>query len=516
MQTLHRAAVVLVLLMNFTSHAAEAKPEAKHPPSNNQWSGFPVGSWTDEEAISTQDGKTTSRRMKLMVTGIAANGAVSMQNFRQSDNHWIREDYASNSGTGARITPAGFLANPDAEQIIFEDGKVQKFVQLAEWKGEKKDDEDLKIGTQTVHCQVWVWTNGTGENQASVTLWRGAKVHVPGHLEFFGHSELTLYPEPDVVQVIWKKGSAAPVTGRADSLDETLKIGDKTIACVTWKTTAAGMNQTYWLSDEIPGRKAKCERRKAGSDQIVGGETVVDFKVGGDPLPPDQVKSKVGAWAGAAMGAWTEQISKNLTSGKSVKSRQTLLGFTPDGYAVLEHMELGDTASGVATTSLDLPPPEVTDMNAKLQTERASTMKVAAAEISCADKTYSGQDQWARPWKVTVGSCPAVTLPERYLDSQLMVIRLGKQTVSLAVDAQRCSIVRRVVDLNDVVQIGGKPVKCVKEEQILRGGENAFQSTFWYSLEVPGGFVKSLQSNPSYDGTPLLSETAVTDFFLGK
>jgi hypothetical protein len=86
----------------------------------------------------------------------------------------------------------------------------------------------------------------------------------------------------------------------------------------------------------------------------------------------------------------------------------------------------------------------------------------------------------------------------------------------VALAFQRSLVTRRVVSLDEVLQVGDRKVKCVKERQVLRAGDESYESTYWHSSEVPGFLVKSSCQHPSYDGKVLQRDSEVTGFSTGK
>lgn len=511
-------AVLVILIASYRVLSAEGGHDLHAPPMNNGWGGFPVGSWIDEECIDFVDGKKTTTRLKQFLTDVRPDGSVSMQSFRQVNNRWIRNDYFSGSGTGARATLDGWKSNPTAEHIVYDGGKIKKITEQDDWKGEKKDDEELRIGEKVVPCKVWEWSRGVGAEQLRLKVWFGSGFQKPRHLEFLGNDVLTLCVEPEVVQIAWKKGIAEAAISHAVAIDEKLEVDGKSLKCIVWKTRATGMDQTYWLCNEIPGGVAKRERRRAGGNEMVGGETAVAYFVASEILPPDAVKKKFGPWTTSSPGAWVERSEQSSTDNHDNKSvvREKFLGVTSDGYAVIEQTYLSGANAGIVTKSLSMPLPEIAELDVRLDKEVATPLKVGLAELAQTEKMYFGKDQWGRAWKAAVGTCPAVSVPQRAFDNSLIYASLGENTVSASVVFQNSLLSRRIVDLKDEVLIGDKKIKCIKEEEVLKSGDKSLESLIWYSFEVPGGLVRCVSQRPSYDGTTNKSTSEVIKFSTGK
>jgi hypothetical protein len=119
-------------------------------------------------------------------------------------------------------------------------------------------------------------------------------------------------------------------------------------------------------------------------------------------------------------------------------------------------------------------------------------LKLPGGELPLTLKTFRCKDEWDRPWQAALGTAPGVDLPRRTFDSWFVDATLSPNTVTAAAIVSGQLLIRRVVAMEDVVTVGERQVKCVKEEEHLRSPNRTHVSTIWHSHEVPGALVKKV------------------------
>ncbi|MCZ7648099.1 MAG: hypothetical protein M5U26_23040 [Planctomycetota bacterium] len=509
--------------------AADAPPA--EVPCNNDWSGFPVGSWIEASYYNRGDpeykAKDREETLRMYLTDIGADGGVTMNTFSKADKKWVRHLYRSGTQTGAVVNLNGWRNYGDREHIIYDGKSVKKYVDDIQWKEEKLPDEVLEIGGKRVQCQVREWKSTEGEHQ-KLRFWFGKDVKLPMHMDRFGGHVLTLCVDPQVVKIVWyaKDDDASPSsTSRLVSFAEPLTVAGKERQFPVWVSDLqfgqSRAENKIWLSDELPGRRMKNEIRRKDDGTLLQSTTVQSFHVQAKPRTPADVGLKATGWTGFQVGtrvtySLTQKPAGDKPADKPRVWTVTYLGVCDDGYPILQTKQVEGPSAGIETMVLEMPWPELIEINASLKTSKEGVQKIAAAEFPTILNIYDMKDEWDRPWQAALLLAKEpLKLPRRDFSCWFVESTLSENTLgaSALVDGQ--SLARKVVAIDEEIAIAGQTVKCVKEEEALKSPTRERHAVYWHSLQIPGSLVKSVveTKGKSDSGT---TTKEVTSIELGK
>ncbi len=479
-----------------------ARPEIR-PPVNNEYSGFPVGSWATthdfQEAMPDILMERIDRQNKMVISEVRANGEVEFQTFYLADKKWVRHLYSSASGTSARVTLGEWVPSPDRERIVHDGKAMKKQVDPEGWTETHLPDEQVKIGEKLVDCTVRQWIPRTGKAPVSLRLWFGKDVRVPVHTERFGTQGTSVLAAPDVVKMEWSEdveGKKRIYGGALISLSERREVDGKPYDCAVWESSTQWGKQDAvvrkWLHDSVPGRCMKREVRRKDTGGLLSGTEVTGFGFLAAPLPPDKVKAQPGPWTSFAVGDSAEYLrTESAKPDQKSTWRRTYLGLNQDGYAIIKTECLEGEDAGITTDRLEIPWPDIREQDVKVKEEKDGPITVGGRKLDVTRSRYNCKDEWNRPWEATLITCKTVKLPFRDFSNWFVDASMGPDTLFAGAMVANQVLTRKVVSLEETLKVGDKEVKCIKEEEATWVKGQVSKRTYWSSMDIPGHFVKS-------------------------
>jgi hypothetical protein len=499
--------------------------EFELPPHNNEWSGFPVGSWLEQEYTYDpgpgRPGAKRGARIKLFVSEVSANGGVSMQTFSWKAGKWVRNLHTNASGTGVRVTLDGWLPSGQEERTVYDGKEIKTYREPVDWTESKLPDEKLTLGGREVACKVRVWTRGTGAEKQVLKLWFGSGVKIPGRMMNFGRHDLEMLGAPDLVKANWRKGGDW-YRGAVASFAESEKIDGRDYRCVLWESSwsEGGKEKRgrWWLHSDIPGREARTEVYDMPGDRLRLAEKTLRFRVLKQPLAPGAVKAKLkpGSWTGFPVDSSAQYTRVKGVSGNETQSwRVWYRGVSDEGYPILERYEIEGPDAGVIISSMQMPLPRIREQDVKVREELKISVEISGRKIPCAELRYSCRDPWGRPWKAVTRTTDRLKLPIRAFDSWFVDATLGPDVIYARAVVGGQTLTSQVTGIDRIVEVGSEKIKCFQEQEVLESSGMTQTTTTWRSARIPGNLVKSI-SVTDRKGRKQLTVTKLTDFARGE
>lgn len=468
---------------------------SQSPPENNEYSGFPIGSWIEKAGFYVAPGGLREDfQLRLCLTDLHPDGSFSMEGFTRNGERWIRNEYRTGTETGALIDLDGWQVTP-REHIIWEKDGPRKYVEIQGWERVLLPDEDLRIGERLIRCQVHEWTSGSAATRARLRIWFGNDVHVPRHIEGFGSRALTLYTSPQIVRFEWEQGGVRSVR-EALALDEPYMVNGKTMKCVRWSSTSADQTQISWFSDAVPGRLLKTQGFNTKTNAHIHESYLVNFHVQTMPLDPTNMKLEPGPWHTFRVGAWVKLriMDKRHRDQPDSVVKLTYRGVNSKGFPILMKEYLAGENAGVITCEMPMPYPEINDIRSHLDKESRTSIRIGRKEFGRVEKMYNCKSMWDNEWKAVIGICEELRLPWRKFADWIVELSLGEHVVSAATKVEDTVLARKVDAFDEKIKIGSRNVSCLKESEHLSSPNQARTTEYWHSLDVPGHLVKSISS----------------------
>lgn len=458
-------------------------------PSNNNWSGFSVGSWIEVERFQTSgaEPKKVSRE-KMILFSFDPAGPAELESFAFEDGKWVRHEFSSNSMSGNIVSLDGMVPLPDRdkEKIIASKDGVNTYTESAGWKMESLPDETLEIDGRKLVCKIRQWTSAGDKRTQVLKGWFNETVSVPQHLESFGPYQLTVCTTPNILKLEWSLNGAKPMVASALSLNEKVTVDGAAIECVKWRSGARGGTMTSWFSDAVPGRTVKYESVEGATEF---GETLQRFRKFEKPLSPKDVKPIPSAWSDFAVGSWVEHTESSTRKDSPAERhiRTKLLGFTEDGYPYLESTHVAGPYQGRVINALEIPMSTIEGKRVTLKNKRPFAYKhIVPLVFACDAYEFDCKDQWKRSWNAGLVKQNGENLPLRHLRSWFVTATLDPETLLVIAEVSGQTLVRQVVSKDDVVAIGDRKIRCVKETESLESPRVHRKGLYRTSREVPG------------------------------